>query len=194
MFSKLSRYRTVPDVVSPDARGRILAAKGVRPLPGTPGALEHTVDSGDRLDQLAASYYGQPLHYWHICDANPLFLSPLELLGQEPVTSTHFPLTTAAKDPPWAALIAALSAVNGVRDVTVAEDVELVPQTQTVSGQQVTVIVERFTRAVVVTYHRIDVQAQDLTALIAARGFDVGPPVDRGRLGQPIAIPAAVSG
>jgi hypothetical protein len=30
----------------------------------------HTVRSGDRLDLLAAKYFGDPLMYWLICDAN----------------------------------------------------------------------------------------------------------------------------
>jgi hypothetical protein len=30
----------------------------------------HTVKSGDRLDLLAARYFGDPLMYWLICDAN----------------------------------------------------------------------------------------------------------------------------
>ena len=31
---------------------------------------EHTVVEGDRLDNLAASYIGDPSLYWRICDAN----------------------------------------------------------------------------------------------------------------------------
>ena len=60
MFSKQSRYRRVPDIAVPDARGRVLAAKDIRPLPDVTGTFRHTVNSGDRLDQLAYSYYGEP--------------------------------------------------------------------------------------------------------------------------------------
>jgi nucleoid-associated protein YgaU len=31
---------------------------------------EHRVIEGERLDQLAQRYYGDPLKYWLICDAN----------------------------------------------------------------------------------------------------------------------------
>jgi hypothetical protein len=194
VFSKLSRYRRVPDTAVPDARGRVLAAKDIRPLPDVTGTFQHTVDSGDRLDQLAYSYYGQPLQYWHICDANPQFLSPLTLLGKEPVTTTRFPVSVAAGDPPWAAALHALSTTVGVEDVLAEEDVDLVEQRQTVGGQQVIVVVKRFNRAMLVTYNRLVVDATALSAVIAGAGFTVGPPVDSGQLGQPIVIPPAVTG
>lgn len=31
---------------------------------------EHVVEAGDRIDNLAARYLGDPLQYWRICDAN----------------------------------------------------------------------------------------------------------------------------
>lgn len=31
---------------------------------------EHAVEAGDRLDNLAARYLGDPLQFWRICDAN----------------------------------------------------------------------------------------------------------------------------
>jgi nucleoid-associated protein YgaU len=42
-------------------------------------ALQHRVVAGDRLDLLAARYFGDPLQYWRIADANPAG-SPDELL------------------------------------------------------------------------------------------------------------------
>jgi len=195
VFSKQSRYRQVPDIAVPDALGRVLAAKDIRQLPSVTGTFLHTVDSGDRLDQLAYSSYGDPLQYWHICDANPQFLSPLALLGTEPVTTTVFPVTVvAAGDPPWPAALSALSATVGVEDAAVQERAELVKQRQTVGGQQVTVVVQRFSRALLVTYNRISVDAGALSAVIAAAGFSVGPAVDTGQLGQQIVIPPAVTG
>jgi hypothetical protein len=194
VFSKLSRYRQVPDIAVPDAVGRVLAAKDIRPLPDVTGTFLHTVDSGDRLDQLSYSYYGQPLQYWHICDANPQPLSPLALLDKEPVTTTRFPVTAGAGDPPWAAALSALSATIGVEEATVEEDVDLVEQQQPVGSQKVTVVMKRFSRALRVTYNRLTVDAQALSAVIAAAGFAVGPPVDSGQLGQQIVIPPAVSG
>lgn len=194
MFSKQSRYRPVPDIAVPDARGRVLAAKDIRPLPDVTGAFRHTVNSGDRLDQLAYSYYGEPLQYWHICDANPQFLSPLALLAAEPVITTRFPVAVLAGDLPWAAALSALSATLGVEEATVEEEADLVEQRQTVGGQQVTVVVRRFGRALLVAYNRLTVDAGTLSAVIAATGFTVGPPVDSGQLGQQIVIPPAATG
>jgi hypothetical protein len=196
MFSKLSRYRAVPDVVAPDARGRTLPAKDARPLPDVTGIFAHTVAAGDRLDQLAGTFYGQPLQYWHICDANPQFMSPLALLGQEAVATVRFPLTAPAGGPPWAALLAALSGTVGVEAVSVTEDVALVPRVPplVVGGTQVDVVDERVTRAVTVTYNRVNLELPAVGTVIVSTGFAVGAPVEGGQLGQPIVIPAAVGG
>lgn len=45
----------------------------------TEPALQHRVVAGDRLDLLAARYFGDPLQYWRIADANPA-PTPDELL------------------------------------------------------------------------------------------------------------------
>ncbi|MEU0793487.1 hypothetical protein ABZ342_25730 [Amycolatopsis sp. NPDC005961] len=168
MFGKLSRYRLVPDIAVVDARGRVVAAKDFRPLPEVTGTFTHTVDSGDRLDQLAFTFYGQPSQYWHVCDANPDFLSPLALLGQEPLVTTRFPVT-AAGTPPWAALRAALSGTVGVDAVIVTGD------------------------TIEVTYNRTDLDVTAVIDVIKAAGFAVGFPADSGRLGRQIVIPPAVS-
>ena len=39
---------------------------------------EHAVAQGDRIDNLAAAYLGDPLQYWRICDANRA-MRPAEL-------------------------------------------------------------------------------------------------------------------
>jgi phage tail protein X len=39
---------------------------------------EHTVVQGDRLDNLAAHYIGDPAQYWRLCDANSA-IRPAEL-------------------------------------------------------------------------------------------------------------------
>jgi nucleoid-associated protein YgaU len=47
---------------------------------GVPAAvLTHVVQAGDRLDLLAWRYFGDPLQYWRIVDANPT-LRPEDLL------------------------------------------------------------------------------------------------------------------
>lgn len=50
-----------------------------RITPRTEQALLHRVTAGDRLDLLASRYYGDPLQYWRIADANPARL-PEDLL------------------------------------------------------------------------------------------------------------------
>ncbi|MFC8363058.1 hypothetical protein ACFUIY_24690 [Streptomyces griseorubiginosus] len=186
MFSVLSRYRQVPDIAVPDARGRVVAAKDVRPLPRVTGTFTHTVDSGDRLDGLAFSAYRQPLRYWHICDANPAFLSPLDLLDGGPLVTHRFPLTAGPGAPPWALLIRTLSATVGVDEVHVVDEVTPVPQP---GGA----VVERRELAVVVTQVRAGADVVALAEAIRSTGFTVGPPVEQGRLGRPVVVPAPVS-
>jgi hypothetical protein len=188
MFSKISRYRRVPDVTAPDAQGRLLVAKDLRLLPTVSGDFRHTVDAGDRLDQLAYKYYGQPLQWWNICDANPEFLSPLALLGKDAVVTTRFPVTVSGP-PPWTALFRTVREMLGVEDVQISEDIQLVPRPTTVSGQTITALMEDFSRAVLVTYNRLNVTAATLAAAIGAAGFMVAPFTDLDQLGREITIP-----
>jgi len=194
VFSNQSRYRRVPDVTVTDAGGRQVFAKDIRLSPDVTGTYLHTVNAGDRLDQLASTYYGQPLQYWRICDANPAFLSPLALLGQDALVTTWFPVTALDRDPPWSVLLAALSAHTGVDGVTLVEDVTQEQQRRMVDGKDVTVTAERFTRAVVVTYNRVNVDAVALADVIAGARFAVGPPSDGGQVGRPIVVPTAAVG
>lgn len=194
MFGKLSRYRAVPDVVAPDAAGRTLAAKDIRLLPAVSGTVTHTVEAGDRLDQLAHAYYGEPLLYWRICDANPDFLSPLALLDQEPVVTTRFPVTAPADGPPWAAVSAALSRLVGVEDVRMEEDVVLEPRHEEIGGERAEWAVQRFERAVLVRYNRTVLGLPDILGVLTGVGFAAGPPAEAGQLGRPIVVPAPPSG
>lgn len=114
MFSRISRYRGLPDVVVPDARGRAVESKSLRLLPDAEGALLHTVEEGDRLDHLAHRYFGQPRSWWHIVDANPEFLSPQALLGNEPETVVEIPVEWKGATPPWSGLLRALRGTPGV--------------------------------------------------------------------------------
>jgi hypothetical protein len=188
MFSKISRYRKLPDITAPDARGRVLASRELRLLPAVTGTFQHTIDSGDRLDQLAYKYYSQPLQWWNISDANPQFLSPLQLIGKDVVVTTRFPVSVTG-DPPWANLFQALLAVLGVEDVQVEEDVELVQQQVTVGGQTIAAFVEQFSRAVLVSYNRLNVTAATLASAIEALGFVTMPFVEINQIGQEIIIP-----
>ena len=84
-----SRYSAVDivEVTGPDGRvSRTLALRTVAPAAS---ALEHTVADGERLDNLAAGFYGDATRYWLILDANPDTLNPFELL--ETGASIHIP-------------------------------------------------------------------------------------------------------
>ncbi len=193
MFSRISRYRRTPDVVSVDARGRRIEAKDLRPLPGAAGELLHTLEDGERLDRLAHRYYRQPRKWWRICDANPDFLSPLSLLGREPLVTVLFPLSCDHEPPSWSALLAALWGRVGVEDVRVVEEERYVPA----AGGGVETVVER---AVLVIHNRMSTSTQELAEIIhprpagddageVGRGFDGCAPQPIGRAGKPIVIP-----
>jgi hypothetical protein len=194
MFSRISRYRKLPDMVTTDSHGRTLPSKTLRLSPQVSGTFLHTVEEVDRLDHLAYKYYQQPRKWWRIVDANPEFLSPQALLGKEPIVTDRFPLSFDGDgmQPPWSALVRHLTERVGVEDVKVVEETRLVPQAQTVDGQ--TVYVEQFERTVVVTYNQMNIGTGDLASIMAASGFDVSQPERIGRAGKQIVIPRDVIG
>lgn len=77
----------------------------------------------------------------------------------------------------------------GVEDLKVEEKVVLVEEARTVEEQQITVYVEQFERAVIVTYNQMNVSAEALAAAMSDVGFEVGEPEDIGRVGKQIVIP-----
>jgi hypothetical protein len=196
MFNKGSRYRKLPEVVTTDASGRILKSLPVRPLPATPGAFFHTVVEGDRLDNLAQKYYQQPGKWWRICDANPAFMSPLALLGQDPLVTVRFPLTLTGltSPPPWSELLALLWATVGVESAQMQEEGQLVAeqQTQVINEKAVVgeVIVERYTWAIMVTFNQLNVSTDQISQVINGfSGLTAGQPERVDRIGQQIIIP-----
>ncbi len=77
MFEPTSRYADLETVKMEvqNSRGepRVVSYKRRRFVPSgvTMTTLaEHTVAQGDRLDNLAARYVGDPEQFWRICDAN----------------------------------------------------------------------------------------------------------------------------
>lgn len=193
MFSRQSRYRDVPDVTVPDARGRMVLAKDLRTTPVVTGTYRHTVTAGDRLDMLAWQYYGRPLQFWRICDANPDVLSPLALVGQETIDAVRVPVTVSG-DPPWAKLVAALIATAGVDDVLVDDGTRLARRQRTEGGTTFTLTVTEPDRAVVITFHRARIVVTDLITVIQGAGFTTGAPSDAGLTGRTIVIPVAAGG
>lgn len=168
MAADTSRYRKQPAEVTVDARGRRLMSRRLRPPPQVHGAFTHTVADGDRLDRLAWAYYHQPRRWWRICDANPAFLDPQDLLGGGPIVTDRFPLRVLGDgDPPWAPLLAALRALVGVEDALLADADD----------------------ALLITYNQRNLRAADLADAIGAAGFAIGQPRRQGRAGKPISIP-----
>lgn len=85
MFEPSSRYYNAPVatqvLVANDGSQRRVAYIRRRLIPDLaqqPVIAEHTVLQGERLDNIAALYHGDPLQFWRICDANGV-LHPLEL-------------------------------------------------------------------------------------------------------------------
>ena len=72
-FGPNSRYHMVETTTFTDTDGETVVHLRRRfvPAPETMTRIrEHAVQGGDRLDKLAAQYYGDPELYWQICDAN----------------------------------------------------------------------------------------------------------------------------
>lgn len=174
-----SRYAAVPAVATPDARGRVLTGTDVRLLPDVVGTLAHQVQQGDRLDLLAEVYYGRPAQWWRICDANPDVLSPLALVGAEPVVTTDVPVAPdpVADPPPWSGLLTAVGALPGVRAVVV------VPDPARPDGW-----------ALRVTHNTAVTPVAALLDQLGPQAFRrAGPPTGLGRVGAVIAVPPPAS-
>lgn len=85
MFDKNSRYADIETATlkTTDADGGEREVRYVRRrfLPGADDLttlVEHTVTEGDRLDNVAATYLGDPLLFWRVADANNV-MRPEEL-------------------------------------------------------------------------------------------------------------------
>ena len=80
-FPPQSRYHGVPVATLLGPGGRVIAYLRRRFVPPPERFVtlqEHTVVQGDRLDNLAAQYLGDPEQFWRICDANAA-MRPAEL-------------------------------------------------------------------------------------------------------------------
>ncbi|MFE5689585.1 hypothetical protein [Streptomyces sp. NPDC056512] len=193
MFSKQSRYHRVPDVAVSGPDGRTVVAKDLRVLPEVTGTFTHVLGDGDRLDQLAFLYYGRPLHYWRICDANPEVLSPFALVGQEVLVDTSYRVTVPDDDS-WAGPFATLSAIVGVHDVAVRHDITRGHAVESVEGEDVTVVTEHSTPVVTVTHNRTAVDSGAIADALKGAGLTVESWSTSGSAGRRIVIPVAVGG
>ena len=97
MFDPTSRYFGLDtgELTVVDASGdpRVLVyvrRRFVPPVPPSGTLVSHGVAQGERLDHLAARYFGDPTQFWRICDANGA-LRPEELV-EEPGRRVDIPL------------------------------------------------------------------------------------------------------
>ncbi len=80
-FQPTSRYFSIGTATYKMQDGRLIRYVRRRFLPPLDRFIllqEHLVTQGDRLDNLAARYLGDPEQFWRVCDANSI-LEPEEL-------------------------------------------------------------------------------------------------------------------
>jgi hypothetical protein len=190
MFSRNSRYRNLPDIVTIDARGQSAESKSLRLLPEVTGTFLHTLQEGERLDHLAYKYYRQPSQWWRICDAEPDIASPRELVGNEPVVSYRFPLGTgnSSDRPPWSDLLRRVGDLVGVEDVVVEEE-PAPPAVVDETAEGDPVYETRFERALIVRFNRLSVTLEEVSERIETVVAPAAPPAQLGRVGKQITIP-----
>lgn len=83
-FAPNSRYLNIPRARLDLPDGRTLVYLRRRFLPPADALLEvqqHTVEDGERLDQIAAQHLGDAEQFWRLCDANNA-MRPEELTAE----------------------------------------------------------------------------------------------------------------
>lgn len=168
MFTKSSRYYSLPEVITVDVQGRELKSKTFRLLPQIQGTLAHTLTQRDRWDSLAHQYYKQVRAWWGVADANSEFLSPFALLGKEPVITQRFNLAMRA-DSLWTNLYRQLVAIVGVNTVQIVD---------TWLGES----------AVIITFNSLNTNTDALREAIKSAKFAVTTVETQNRIGKPLLI------
>jgi hypothetical protein len=99
-FGPTSRYYGIPTARLTQANGRTAVYVRRRFLPQTENFAPLQVIlvvAGDRLDNVSATYTGDPLQWWRLCDANGA-MQP-ELLVAEPGSKLIIPLPEGIPGP-----------------------------------------------------------------------------------------------
>jgi hypothetical protein len=95
LFDPTSRYFHIEDAELTNNFGEIIRYKKRRFIPRSEENTilqELTIIAGDRLDNISARIYDDPLQFWEICDANgDSMMHPLELT-EVPGTVIRIPL------------------------------------------------------------------------------------------------------
>ncbi|MDZ8140844.1 MAG: LysM peptidoglycan-binding domain-containing protein [Nostoc sp. DedQUE04] len=84
MFSNNSRYYGIETATKQTASNQTVVYLQRRFIPPSEKfqvIQKHTVSQGDRLDNITASYLGDPEQFWRLCDANNA-MHPNELTAQ----------------------------------------------------------------------------------------------------------------
>jgi len=186
MFSKISRYNKLNDLVVSDYKGKERVSKGVRIIGDVEGVALHTVEDGERLDHLGYKYYRQSRHWWRICDANSDYHSPVEMLGQTTLQQCVFSITgdDYTYPYPWPALIKLLVGIHGVGKVLPVERAEMeVISDEPKCGR------EKFQREVNVYYNEHLVMHWDIAEIMRDNGYNIDAPRLVTQVGKQIAIP-----
>jgi hypothetical protein len=154
MFAKGSRYRNLTQSSPVNGRGGRLRGTDLRLIEPAPGQFLHTVRDRDRLDLLAYKYYADPTRWWQICDANPQFAFPNDLLDRGPLQDVTLGLVHPDAGARYGALLNALAGLGTVVAAGTGLPADFVSS------------------AVVVEYAAAGTRPQIL-AQIAAQGFDL---------------------
>jgi hypothetical protein len=78
-FAANSRYAGIPVATTTDVDGRqlvYLTRRFLPPLDGFSFVGTHRVAAAERPDLLAQTYFGDPLQFWQLCDANGVMNPP----------------------------------------------------------------------------------------------------------------------
>jgi len=165
MFFKGSRYRNLEESSPVNSKGERQLIKNVRLIPFTEGRFEHTVSQGERLDLLAYKYYRNPTRWWQICDANPGFPYPSDLLDQEPVAEEKLTLTHPDFESRFHELIAALKQTG-------SEVIVRHPEVSAFSNQSTPVKPDFIKSTVVVVYDQA-ITRQAIVKAIEGKQFHI---------------------
>lgn len=195
MFRKSSRYARLEDVTVTDAKAGTGQAKPIRFLPVQGETFPYTVTGTDRLDHLGYRAFKKSEQWWRICDANPAFLHPQDIIGQSSRRECliSLPINDDSVLPNWNELLRAVRRLLGVEEAEIEESVAL----QSSKGPDVKEpeyhVEERFSAAIRIIYNALAADEQKLAEEIEKfLGKDI-PAADResvGRTGKEIAIPA----
>ncbi len=199
MFGKSSRYAKLKDTTVSDAQGRTLQAKAVRVLPEAGASFPYTVTEADRLDHLGYRAFRKSGLWWRICDANPGFMQPQELIGKASLKQCVMRLSLEDDRvlPDWNVFLSTVRGMNGVEDAAIEETVDTRGHTEVHGGEPRIIFREHFSCMLFITFNAMNTDAVDLYGQIeavAGSGVNVTVPEMFSRTGKDIAIPSGRGG